>query len=133
MIKSELQNNTQQGTNVCDLKYLTELMDGKKHLIKGMMNAFLKQVPEELLRINNALAKKDYITIKNFSHTMKSSVSIMGISVLAPILDEMESLAAGASAPGSNRDEKIKELNQKLNLICRLAIEETEREKHNYV
>ena len=58
---------------------------------------------------------------------MRSSVSIMGISILAPVLQEMEN-AAKAGDMG-----KIKELDTKLNLICRQVIDEIEREKHNYI
>jgi hypothetical protein len=51
----------------------------------------------------------------------------MGISILAPVLQEMEN-AAKAEDMG-----KIKELDTKLNLICRQVIDEIEREKHNYI
>jgi len=122
--------------NVCDLNYLTEMMGNKKHLINGIMDAFLIQIPEELKIINDAIIKGDYKTIKNFSHTMKSSVFIMGVSVLTPILQEMEDLAIKAMIaldPLTINIEKIKELNETLNVICKQAIEEIEREKPNYV
>lgn len=125
MIKSESEKSIE---NVCHLNYLTEMMGGKKHLIKGIIDAFLKQVPEELQSINEAIVKLDYATIKNFAHTMKSSVSIMGISVLTPVLQEMEDLGGMAADIA-----KIKQLNQNLNLICKQAIEEIDREKHLYV
>src|ERR1700690_2153568 len=85
-------------SNVCDLNYLTELMGNKNHLIIGIMDAFLMQVPEELKCIGDAIAKTDYAIIRSFAHTMKSSVSIMGISILTPILKEMEDL--GSSGQG---------------------------------
>ena len=62
------------------------------------MDVFLEQVPEELTSIEKAITQMDYAVIKSFSHTMKSSVSIMGITVLSPILQEMEGLAAKAAA-----------------------------------
>lgn len=125
MLKNEIINSSE---NVCDLKYLIDLMGSKKNLIKGIMDAFLKQIPEDLGRINDAIIKIDYSTIKIFSHTMKSSVSIMGISVLAPILQKMEDLAEITTDI-----EEIKLLNTELNLICKQAIVEIEREKLMYV
>ena len=110
--------------NVCNLHYLTEMMDNKKPLIGGIMDTFLQQIPEELKSINEAIAKTDYATIKSFAHTMKSSVSIMGISILTPILQEMEAL--GKTATGI---ERIKELSIQLNVICQQAIKEIEKEK----
>ena len=125
MIKSETEKSVE---NVCDLSYLSEMVGGKKQLIKEIMDVFLKQVPEELQSINDAVAKTDYAVVKRFAHTMKSSVSIMGISALTPVLREIEDLGAAAV-----NIEKIKELNQQLNLICKQAIEEIEKEKLNYV
>src|SRR4051812_26554125 len=93
--------------NVCDLKYLTDTMGGNKNLIKEIMEIFLKQIPEELKAINAAIANADFATIKGFAHTMKSSVSIMGISVLAPVLQEMEGLADPIRNPGSSSIKRI--------------------------
>lgn len=132
MITSESTKNTapdgSKGGNVCDLKYLTEMMGNKNHLIVGIMDAFLKQIPEELHTINIAVEKTDYPGIKSIAHTMKSSVSIMGISTLAPLLQEIENF--GASASGI---EKIKVLNKKLIQICAQAIAEVQAQKLNYL
>ncbi len=125
MIKNELDKGT---TNVCDLKYLNEMMGGKNHLITGIIDAFLIQIPEELQSINEAVEKTNYPVIKSFAHTMKSSVSIMGITVLTPILQEMENLAIKATDIN-----KIKDLYQQLALICKKAIEEIEIERQTYI
>ena len=114
--------------NICNLTYLSELMGGKKHLIEEIMDVFLKQVPEELQSINDAIEKMNYATIKGVAHTMKSSVSIMGISVLIPILQEMEDLGSNGTSI-----EKIKELNRKLILLCNQAIEEIKIEKSKFI
>src|ERR1035437_9402442 len=124
MIKSEYKKSV---AKVSNLGYLYETMGGNKKLIQEIMDVFLKQAPEELSALNKAVEKKDYTTIKNFSHTMKSSVSIMGITALADILKEMEELAKN-----STNIEKIKLLNDTLNAICKQAIEEIEKEKPNY-
>lgn len=121
--------------NRCNLTYLSEMTGGKKQLIKEIIDVFLQQVPNELKSINDAILKTDFITIKNFAHTMKSSVSIMGISSLSPILNEMEELSKNVtdgSTPISIRIKKIKQLNEQLNSIATQAIEEIESEKHNY-
>jgi HPt (histidine-containing phosphotransfer) domain-containing protein len=112
---------------VCDLSYLTETMGGKKHLIKELIDVFLAQVPRDLSVLNDAVAIGDYAGIRSYAHTIKSSVSIMGISMLAPVLNEMEDLAKS----GAEMD-KIKRLNEQLNDICAQAIEEIEHEKHHY-
>lgn len=114
--------------NVCDLSYLTEIMGGKKHLIRGIMDTFLTQIPEELNSINEAILTTDYDKIKRYAHTMKSSVTIVGITVLITILKELEEL--GKTAGSMNR---INELNRELTMICKKALEEIEAAKPNYV
>jgi len=125
MIKNESEKSVE---NVCDFTYLDKIMNGKKHLIKEVIDAFLKQVPEELRTINDAIINKDYVIIKNVAHTMRSSVSILGITILAPILKEIEDI----STPLATSVEKIKELTHELNLICKQAIDEIKREEYNY-
>jgi HPt (histidine-containing phosphotransfer) domain-containing protein len=126
MFSKMMETKTENG-KVCDFTYLINMMNGKKHLIHGIMDTFLVQIPDELNSIHHAITRQNYASIKSFAHTMKSSVSIMGISILGPILQEMEDL--GAEALNMS---KIKELNQKVDLICKRAIEEIEKEKLNY-
>lgn len=114
--------------NACNISYLSEIVGGKKDLIRQIMDAFLSQVAENLPSITNAISKTDYLTINQITHSMKSSASIMGISAIRPVLEEMEVL--GASATNIDR---IKELNQMLNIVYRQAVAEIEKEKLNYV
>ena len=117
-----------ESTNVCNLKYLSEMMGGKNHLIAGIIDAFLVQVPEELAAIEEAIEKENYPVIKSFAHTMKSSVSIMGITVLTPILQEIENLSLKAEGMA-----KISELFSSLTQICKKAVEEIEIERKTFI
>jgi HPt (histidine-containing phosphotransfer) domain-containing protein len=139
MIKNKSEETNVQNDcfneGVCNFNYLSELMNGKKHLITEVMDVFLKQVPDELQNINKAVAEMDYAKIKIFAHSMRSTVSIMGITILGVLLKEMEDLSFAAAADATQLtpgNEKIKEMNRRLNLICRQAIAETEKEICNY-
>jgi len=125
MNNNKSKNNAE---NVCNYTYLFAMTNGKEQAIKEITDVFLSQISEELKSINDAVTKSDYDDIKRFTHTMKTTVTIMGIAVLTPILQEMESL--GASRNGI---EKIAKLNKTLNRICRQAIDEIERDKFNFV
>jgi HPt (histidine-containing phosphotransfer) domain-containing protein len=103
------------------------MVGGKQPVMIEIMNAFLKQIPEELEAMNNAILISDFAVIKSYAHTMKSSVSIMGISSLTPVLQQMEDL--GTQATGID---KIVRLNEQLIVLCKQAIAEVETEKHNY-
>ena len=113
---------------VTDLTGLIEMMGGKKHLIKDIIYAFLKQIPEELDSLNTAVINSDYATIKSTAHTMMSSVLIVGISELSTVLLEIETLGSR-----STDIERIKELQKKVISVCGLAIKEIESEVHTYV
>src|SRR4051812_33110828 len=99
--------------NMTNLAALEEMMGGKKDLVKEIIDVFLNQIPGELNILNNAIANVDYPSIKKIAHTMMSTVSIMGISKLAPILFEIESLGLG-----STNIERIKELQVEAIRIC---------------
>lgn len=126
MIKTEFKPGIQMKNpeKVCNFNYLTEMVGGKKNLINEIMDTFLKQTPEELKSIDDAISKKNFLAVKSLAHKMKSSASIMGISSLTPVLQEMMDLGE----KGTDL-EKIKELDQTLNSISKKAIEEIEKEK----
>lgn len=125
MEKNEQEANSE---SACNLTYLTELMGGKRELIIEIMNVFLHEIPLSLASLNAAIAIADFESLKILAHTMKSSVSIMGISSLHPLLQEMESI--GKKADLSDID-RIGELNLELIRICTKAIAEIENDKAN--
>lgn len=125
MTKNETVNTV---LKVCDISYLTEMVHGKNNLIREIMDEFLIQISTELQCISDAVEKRNYQVIKNLAHSMKSSVSIMGVSILTPVLQEIEDLGANAMDI-----DKIKKLHIILNLICKQVIEEIESIKHRYV
>lgn len=119
MTKNEDFNSIEK---VCDFKYIIEMTKGSKLLIKEMIDTILKEVPEELKSINLAISKTDYAMIEYFAHNMQTSIYIMGISILTPVLREIEDLAKAKNI------DKIIEYNQKLNLVCEQAFKELENQ-----
>jgi HPt (histidine-containing phosphotransfer) domain-containing protein len=113
---------------VTDLSYLAETVGGNKAAMKDIIRMFFEQISEDLVTLHEAIVQADYQKIRSISHKMKSSVSLMGITVLGPLLEEMESLAG--SAVGI---EKIREMNEKLRFICKQAVGEIELEKEKYL
>ncbi|MDD5184928.1 MAG: Hpt domain-containing protein [Paludibacter sp.] len=103
---------------ICDLSYLTAIMSGRKNLINEMIDLIIYQVPLELESIGNGIKSLDFEMIKRSAHTMKSSISFMGIPVLMPVLLQIEELAFNEDMV------KIKKQFMKLNLICKKAVNE---------
>lgn len=77
------------------LTYLQQLSGGDKVFEKEIMEQFLLQTPEELLRLQHAIVKKDFDAIKQTAHSLKSTVGYMGLSdELHPYLDRLEKASA---------------------------------------
>ncbi|HSH65122.1 MAG TPA: ATP-binding protein, partial [Bacteroidia bacterium] len=113
---------------VINLDFLIDSMGGKKDVIRETIDIFLSQMPEDLEIINEAVKIGDYLKIKNYAHKMKSTVSIIGIRALKPVLEEMENLGA------AKKDmERIKELTIELNEFCKLGIAEIQEEREKYI
>lgn len=112
---------------VINLDYLTDIMNGKKELIRETIDIFVKQASEDLPIINAAIDQSDYLTVKRFAHRMKSTITMMGINSLTPVLDEMETLGKE-----QNNMDRIKVLNRKLNSTYSQALEEIKIEKLKY-
>jgi PAS domain S-box-containing protein len=113
---------------VINLNFLIDSMGGKKEVIRETIDIFLSQVPEDIAILNEAVNTGDYQRIKNYAHKMKSTVSLIGMHDLEPVLVEMENLGA------VKKDiDRIKELNKTLNDLCKQGIEEMQQERLNYM
>lgn len=110
-------DNGNRPEKICDLTYLNEMMFGNKEMMGEIINDFTEQTAAEMKLFHHAISNEDFPAIKQCAHKMKSTVGIMGISSLLPLLQEMEVL--GAEAKDMPR---IKTLADKVNEICLLAI-----------
>jgi CheY-like chemotaxis protein len=104
---------------IIDLGYLKSLSKGDEEFEKNMVRSFSQQIPEELNDLNMAIGQKDYARVKAIAHTMKSTVSFLGLQKLTPLLQQLEQDAE------NKRD--FTEIQNKfglINTICQAAIRE---------
>ena len=116
-----------ENKKVTDLAYLTDALGGNKKLIKEVMEVFLNQFPLDIIQLNNDVAERSYVKIRQSSHLMKSSTSIMGIASLREPLDTIEKCALA-----SDHIDIIKKLTFEVNEIGQRAIDEITEEIKNY-
>jgi PAS domain S-box-containing protein len=76
-----------------DIAFLENLADGDKNFIREVMEIFVEDVPDDLESIERAIAKKDFDTVRQFAHKLKSSLSLTGLEKVRPGLEELEALA----------------------------------------
>ncbi len=80
-----------QSSGCLDLAYLSELSGGNKAFEKQILEQFLIQVPEEMEQLEHAIQKRDFETVKQTAHSLKSTVGYVGLSdELHPYLDRIE-------------------------------------------
>lgn len=107
------------GNTVCNMGYLINATGGNKKIINSIVHTFFEQANDELTGLDEAIEKKNYLTISGIAHKLRSSFSILGISVLDPAFEEMEQLGNNASGI-----ERIKQLELKVSAVLEQAMEE---------
>jgi PAS domain S-box-containing protein len=116
-----------QPKKVINLNFLIESIGNNNQVILETIDIFLAQVPEDLGALNEGVKQKDYVAIKGYAHKMKSTASLIGMKEVEPILAEMETL--GAEKKGIDQ---LEILNDRLNELCKQAIEEMKEERLKY-
>jgi HPt (histidine-containing phosphotransfer) domain-containing protein len=77
-----------------NLNYLHELSGNDKDFEKVMMEQFVQQIPVEIASLQTAIESKDWLAAKKVAHSLKSTVSYMGLSdELHPPLQDIEKAA----------------------------------------
>jgi signal transduction histidine kinase/CheY-like chemotaxis protein/HPt (histidine-containing phosphotransfer) domain-containing protein len=107
---------------VIDMDYLRSLSKGDKEFERNMMQAFTEQIPRELNELKTAISKRNYKKIALVAHTMKSTVSYLGIQQLTPLLEQIE-----ADAQSKNGMARINDNFTSVDATCQLAIREVNK------
>ena len=80
--------------NYVNLNYLHELSGNDKDFEKIMMEQFVQQTPSEIASLQSAINARDWLSAKKIAHSLKSTVSYMGLAdELYPSLQEIEKAA----------------------------------------
>ena len=108
-----------KGDTVCHMEYLLNATGGNKKIINSIVRTFFEQAHDELSTLAEAIEINNYTVISGIAHKLRSSFSILGISVLEPAFEEMERL--GNSSSGM---ERIIQLKDRVNIVFEQAIEE---------
>ena len=102
-----------------NLKHLEEISDGSNEFIIEMLTLFIEEMPAELDKIDLHLQNKDWKSLKQVIHKIKSSITCVG-------LKEIESTVKDAEDYATNETnlEKLPGMVLKIKQICNEAIGE---------
>ena len=105
-----------------DLTFLQSFTGGNKEKIAKYINLFLQACPEQLARMNEKLAEKDYPGVRAAAHTLKPQVIYMGMKRGEEMVKRIESMA------GEQRDvDQLPGLLAEFNSHCTAAMEELKK------
>ncbi len=108
---------------VCNFKYVREMMNNDNSLVLGVIDAFMKQLPSELVCLTKAIEEVNFAKIKTCANDLAASAAILGINELSPVLIMMKRYAKSGKELN-----QIKKLIRRSNKICWQAIEELNTE-----
>lgn len=107
-----------------NLQYMKEISNGDEEYEKLVTEQFLTLLPEELISLTKALENHNTGELKRIAHSMKTSISIMGLdSVLSEYLDIIEN--------NNPDDTELKQTVEKVTSVCNQAIKEA-KEFHSH-
>lgn len=90
-----------------NLSYLKELSDGNKEFEREMIELFLNQVPIDIIALDSAFKESDSFHVKSLSHKLKSSMSVVGLSIISPHLTFIEKNASNTEMNESSLEKFI--------------------------
>lgn len=116
-------NSPAVSVKVCNMGYLISATRGNKKIINNVVEVFFKETRKELSFLNEAIKKTNYPVIRDISHKIRSAFSILGISMLEPVFNEMEQLSSNTCTI-----DKIEQLNRRVNIVFNQARAEMKAE-----
>ncbi|RKR85226.1 Hpt domain-containing protein [Mucilaginibacter gracilis] len=76
-----------------DLSFLLEIADGSDDFIVESIELFIKQTPELMYAIDNAIRSKEWVTATQAAHKLKPNLGFFGMTDSQALMQEVEALA----------------------------------------
>ena len=75
---------------ITNLSYLLEISGSDKNFMNEMIEMFIAQVPVFQFELNKLYEEKEWFKLGRLAHKIKSSVIMMGMSILADDIKKLE-------------------------------------------
>jgi len=100
-----------------DLTYLQQVFHGNEAMVQQIVELFLEQAPQFSVEMNMCIRQARWSDLHPVAHKLKSSVNMLGMAGLAPLVLEIERKSKFnqdlASLPGL-----VSDLNSEMELVC---------------
>ncbi|MBG0790380.1 MAG: response regulator [Desulfovibrionaceae bacterium] len=92
-----------------DREAALDMLDGRRPLLKRMDEIFIRDAPEDLKRLIQALAKPDWEEARRMAHSIKGAARTVGALRAGAIAEQMEYLCRQRDAATAEKEIKILE------------------------
>lgn len=100
-----------------DLTYLQQVFHGNEAMVQQIVELFLEQAPQFSMEMDMCIRQARWSDLHPVAHKLKSSVNMLGMAGLAPLVLEIERKSKFnqdlASLPGI-----VSDLNSEMELVC---------------
>ncbi|MGB1383896.1 MAG: Hpt domain-containing protein [Flavobacteriales bacterium] len=100
-----------------DLTYLQQVFHGNEAMVQQIVELFLEQAPQFSTEMDMCIRQARWSDLHPVAHKLKSSVNMLGMAGLAPLVLEIERKSKFnqdlASLPGL-----VSDLNSEMELVC---------------
>jgi HPt (histidine-containing phosphotransfer) domain-containing protein len=100
-----------------DLTYLQQVFHGNEAMVQQIVELFLEQAPQFSMEMDMCIRQARWSDLHPVAHKLKSSVNMLGMAGLAPLVLEIERKSKFnqdlASLPGL-----VSDVNSEMELVC---------------
>jgi CheY-like chemotaxis protein len=90
-LRKDRNNEDDAAFRFINLQYMRDISAGSKEYERTVTEQFIEAIPSDISALEMALANRDLTTLRQTAHTMKTTISVMGLSeALHSLLDELE-------------------------------------------
>ena len=98
-----MQDNKYQDTKVWDKDLLLARVLHNKEIYDAVLRAFIEDIPQLSRRLNEEVAKHNFIEITALAHNIKGSALNVAANVLAEIVSDIEKAAKEKNIENPNK------------------------------
>lgn len=97
------------------LRLKEQTWDGEEDLVPELIEAFLEEVPENCVELEQLVSAGDAVEVRKKAHYMRSSTSNLGANKMTAMCAGLEKMAHAGSLEGA--DDVVRRLNAELSLV----------------
>ena len=101
-----------------DLTYLNQVFHGNESMVQEIVQLFLSQAPQFGQDMNASIRQSRWSHLHPLAHKLKSSVNMLGMSGLVPLVLDIERISKFEEEP-SRLPELVSTLTAEMEVVCK--------------